>query len=142
MCGNFLFKKCSLQVALRLLPAQREGSEFVLSASGFLVPLPPPPGPLASGPDREPDQLALTQAAPSVVCGNSVPSGRLCRFCFQEILPLTSPSPCPSSPLGDRGWGGFSAIYYLPVLVEADRLAPGGGLGLGRWSPPSISCKY
>lgn len=132
------------QAATRLLPALREGTEFVQSLPGFLVPQLPLPGTLTPGPDCHPAQHTLL-TAPSVFCGDSLPVARCCSFCFQEILPLTSHLSCPSSPGGDWGWGGPLAIYYLPVLEEADRLAqglPGGGLGLGRWGSRSISSKY
>lgn len=89
--------------------------------------------------------FALTQPVPSVVCGDAVPSGPLGASAFRKYCLSPHICPAPHHHSGTEARAGSQPSIFLPVLEEADRLAPGlpgGGLGLGRWSPRSVSCKY
>lgn len=87
-----IFKK--LWVAVRLL-AQREGSTFAPSAPWFL-------GLVAAASSQATDpaltmnllHFALTQPASSMVCGDTVPSGRLGASAFRKYC--LSPRICPA----------------------------------------------
>lgn len=113
---------------------------------GVLVPLPPPPSSLAPGPNQR--SCSAHSRANSFFPGPRGLRGGVtdsAGSCFWKILPFTLHLPCPSSPHRRQGWGGLLAIYYLPLLEEEDRPAPGlpgGGPGLGRRSSPLISHKY
>lgn len=100
------------QAATRLLPALREGTEFVQSLPGFLVPQLPLPGTLTPGPDCHPAQHTLL-TAPSVFCGDSLP-------------------------VADAAHSAFRKYCHSPRICPAPHHQAGTGAGAGLW--PSITC--